>query len=120
MLFSKTKITDLFGISNERFIFDAVDHRFKICVLTFEKGGSTESFEAVFRIDPREAIRPESLDIFLNSRSEHIEIPVSLIRKLSPDSLSIMEFKNELDIQIAEKMSKFPRVHPTLAMSISA
>ncbi|MFM7424054.1 MAG: Eco57I restriction-modification methylase domain-containing protein [Elainella sp.] len=108
MLFSRTKITDLFGLSNERFIFDAVDHRFKICLVTFEKGGKTEAFQSAFRIDPREAIRPENLAIFLNDRSEHIEISVPLIRKLSPDSLSVMEFKSDADIAIAQKMLKFP------------
>src|SRR5690606_37902589 len=37
-----------------------------------------------------------------------LEIPVDLIERLSPDSLSIMEFKNDQDVQIAEKMLRFP------------
>ncbi len=108
MLFSQTKITELFGISNERFIFDAVDHRFKICLLTFEKGNGTKAFRSAFRINPREAIRPEHLDTFLNDKAEQIEISVDLIRQLSPDSLSVMEFKSKQDIEIAQKMLKFP------------
>lgn len=108
MLFSQTGVVDLFGLSNERFIFDAVDHRFKICLITFEKGKSTEAFPAAFRITPGEAIRPENLDTFLNDKSEHIEISVDLIRQLSPDSLSVMEFKSKQDIEIAQKMLKFP------------
>jgi hypothetical protein len=39
-----------------------------------------------------------------------IRIPVSLIKKLSPDSHSIMEFKSAMDMHIAEKMLKFPRL----------
>ena len=108
MLFSRTKITSLFGLSNEKFIFDGVHHSFRIAFLTFEKGASTESFTAAFRINPREAIRVEGLTNFFIANDEHIQIEVSLIRKLSPDSLSVMEFKNELDIQIAKKMSRFP------------
>ncbi|MEG3837818.1 Eco57I restriction-modification methylase domain-containing protein [Microcoleus sp. Z1_C3] len=108
MLFVETQIDSLFGLSNERFIFEGVDHRFKFCLLTFEKGKSTESFQAAFRINPREAIRVDKLDTFLNNQDECIEIPVNLIRRLSPDSLSVMEFKNEGDIRIAEKMLQFP------------
>ena len=108
MLFFQTEIDALFGLSNERFIFEGVDHRFKFCLLTFEKGKSTESFQAAFRINPQEAIRVEKLDTFLNNQDECIEISVNLIRRLSPDSLSVMEFKNEGDIRIAEKMLQFP------------
>jgi hypothetical protein len=108
MLFVQTEIDALFGLSNERFIFEGVDHRFKFCLLTFEKGKSTESFQAAFRINPREAIRVDKLDTFLNNQDECIEISVNLIRRLSPDSLSVMEFKNEGDIRIAEKMLQFP------------
>ncbi|MEG4533461.1 Eco57I restriction-modification methylase domain-containing protein [Microcoleus sp. D2_18a_D3] len=108
MLFVETQIDSLFGLSNERFIFEGVDHRFKFCLLTFEKGKNTESFKAAFRINPREAIRVEKLDTFLNNQDECIEISVNLIRRLSPDSLSVMEFKNEGDIRIAEKMLQFP------------
>ncbi|WP_197285300.1 MULTISPECIES: hypothetical protein [Planktothricoides] len=108
MLFSQCRLGTLFGLSNERFIFEEVDHRFKFCLLNFEKGGQTESFNAAFRIDPREAIRKEQLDIFLKDESEKVEISVPLIRKLSPDSISVMEFQNPLDIQIAEKMTRFP------------
>jgi len=35
-------------------------------------------------------------------------LDVALIRKLSPDSHSVMEFKSEQDIAIAEKLLKHP------------
>lgn len=108
MLFSQANIDTLFGLSNERFIFEGVDHRFKICFLTFEKGQITESFKAAFRIDPREAVRVNELDTFLNNRDAQVEISASVIRRLSPDSLSVMEFKNDGDVIIAEKMAQFP------------
>jgi hypothetical protein len=37
-----------------------------------------------------------------------IGISVPLVRRLAPDSLSVMEFKDPTDVQIAEKMAKFP------------
>ena len=108
VLFSQVELDTLFGLSNEKFIFDGVHHSQKLCLMIFEKGGRTESFTAAFRVNPREAVSPDQLETFLNDRSKHLQIPVALIRRLSPDSLSVMEFKNEIDIRIAEKMLKFP------------
>jgi hypothetical protein len=108
MIFSQSRLDTLFALSNERFIFEGVDHRFKFCLLTFEKGRNTDSFRAAFRINPREAIRINELEAFLNNKDKQIEISVQLIRRLSPDSLSVMEFKKDVDIHIAEKMAKFP------------
>jgi hypothetical protein len=76
--------------------------------LVFEKGGTTESFLAAFRINTREAVSRENLDAFLNSGKVDLRLRTDLIRRLSPDSLSIMEFKNEQDVSIAEKMLQFP------------
>ena len=108
MLFSQTNIDAIFGLSNERFIFEGVDHRFKFSLLTFEKDGVTDSFTAAFRINPHEAIRVNQLETFFKNKDERVKISVPLIRGLSPESLSVMEFKNEIDIHMAEKMAKLP------------
>ncbi|MFM6072123.1 MAG: ATP-binding protein, partial [Dolichospermum sp.] len=44
-----------------------------------------------------------------------INMSVDLIKRLSPDSISIMEFKSDLDIFIAEKMSRFPLLGEEIA-----
>jgi len=101
MLFAETEITSLFGFENRKEIFEGVHRSFKFVVLTVEKGGSTVGFPAAFmRHDVQELQRfPES---------GSLPISVELVRRLSPDSLSIMEFKSDLDVQIAEKMLRFP------------
>ena len=76
MLFSATQLDSLFGLQNERYIFEGVITRQKICLLTFGKKGATESFTAAFRINPREAVAPDELDRFLHSDEEHLRIPV--------------------------------------------
>ncbi|AFY39856.1 putative transcriptional regulator [[Leptolyngbya] sp. PCC 7376] len=108
MLFKQCEVENIFGISNERFIFEGVDHQFKFCLLDFEKGNETPHFYSAFRIDPREAIRPNELTAFFENRDIHLKISTDLVRKLSPDSLSVMEFKQPIDISIAEKMTRFP------------
>lgn len=101
MLFSETNITGLFGFENRKEIFDGVHRSYKFIVLTFEKGGVTKQFPAAFM-----RLNVEELDRFPQEGA--IEMSVDLIRRLSPDSLSLMEFKNDLDIHIAKKMLRFP------------
>ena len=101
MLFSQTKVTGLFCLENRKEVFEGVHRSFKIVVLTFEKNGTTTEFPSAFmRLDVNELQRFPS--------QESLRIDVDLVRKLSPDSLSVMEFKNDIDIRIAEKMLKFP------------
>lgn len=101
MLFTQSKVTGLFGFENRKEIFEKVHRSFKFVVLTFEKGGNTKQFPAAFmRLDVKDLLRfPEN---------EGIDIPVDLIKKLSPDSLSVMEFASSTDVTIAKKLQKFP------------
>ncbi|MEH2401429.1 Eco57I restriction-modification methylase domain-containing protein [Nostoc sp.] len=101
MLFSQTKVTGLFCLENRKEIFEGVHRSFKIVVLTFAKGSTTIEFPSAFmRHDVQELQRFPSDD--------SLQINIDMVRQLSPDSLSVMEFKNEVDIRIAEKMGKFP------------
>ncbi len=101
MLFEQTEVTGLFGFENRKEIFEGVHRSFKFVVLTFEKGGKTAEFPAAFmRLDV------EDLERFPDSGS--VPVSVELVRRLSPDSLSVMEFRSEMDARIAEKMLKFP------------
>lgn len=101
MLFNQTNITGLLCFENRKTIFEEVDSRFKFVVLTFVKGGKTTEFPSAFmRHDVQELQRFPSND--------SLPITIDMVRKLSPDSLSVMEFKNEVDVRIAEKMLKFP------------
>ncbi|BAZ81606.1 Eco57I restriction-modification methylase domain-containing protein [Sphaerospermopsis kisseleviana CS-549] len=101
MLFSQTNITGLFCFENRKAIFEGVDSRFKFVVLTFENGKQTLSFPAKF-------MRHDVGELNSFPGDDCINMSVDLIKRLSPDSISIMEFKTDLDIFIAEKMSRFP------------
>jgi hypothetical protein len=101
MLFERTKITGLFCFENRKLIFEGVDSRFKFVVLTFCKEGATTAFPSAF-------MRHEVSELETFPQSGSLPISVELVRRLSPDSLSVMEFKNELDIRIAEQMLRFP------------
>ena len=127
MLFARTRVEGLFCFENRKAIFDGVHRSFKFVVLTFEKvvalrvqqrgernasaapgdlfsparQPGTKSFPAAFmRLDVEELARFPAQGA--------INISVELVRKLSPDSLSVMEFRSVADIRIAEKMTQFP------------
>ncbi|WP_139323012.1 Eco57I restriction-modification methylase domain-containing protein [Deinococcus marmoris] len=104
LLFGKTEVTGLFCFENgssNGVIFENVHRSFKFVVLSFRKGGETNDFPAAFmRHDVRDLKDfPGGIGMTLN---------MDLVRRLSPDSLSVMEFKSELDAEIAEKMLRFP------------
>ncbi|MEL6321444.1 MAG: hypothetical protein AAFQ57_12485, partial [Cyanobacteria bacterium J06626_14] len=108
LLFEETSITGLFSFENRKTIFEGVDSRFKFVVLTFRKGGSTQSFPAAFM---RHYV--SELDHFPNDDS--IVIDIDMVGKLSPDSLSVTEFQNELDLQIAKKLLQYPMLGEELS-----
>lgn len=101
MLFAQTEITGLFCFENRRRIFEGVDSRFKFVILSFQKGGRTEVFPAAF-------MKHEVHDLVLFPASIGLPIHVDLIRRLSPDSLSVMEFSSAADVVIAEKALRYP------------
>jgi hypothetical protein len=133
LLFDQTQIEGLFCFENRKTIFEGVDSRFKFVVLTFEKataarlqaagernasappddllasqaveaqGGATGTtrFPAAFmRHDVEELTRfPDEGALWLE---------VELIKRLSPDSHSVMEFKSALDVQWMRKAAQWP------------
>lgn len=101
LLFAETEITGLFCFENRKAIFEGVDSRFKFVVLSFEKGRTTEKFPTAF-------MRHEVRELATFPQQGALWLSTDLIKKLSPDSRSVMEFKSALDVQIAEKMLQFP------------
>lgn len=129
LLFNHSHIEGLFCFENRKEIFENVHRSFKFVVLTFEKSsvprlqeigernasappddllaptrtgelGTTRFPAAFMRHDVAE------LDRFPNEGA--LWLDVELIRRLSPDSHSVMEFKSEFDVHIAEKLLRFP------------
>lgn len=114
LLFDECVLADLRSFTNERFIFDAIHHAFKFCLLIFSRGDRTTCFGATFNTNVPTAVAPETLGDFLDDRDSMLPIEVSLLRKLSPDSLSVIEFKSLADITIAQRFLRFPALGKTV------
>lgn len=101
MLFTKTRLTGLYGFENRKKIFEGVDTRFKFVVLSFENGNQTCQFPVAF-------MRQEVSELEVFPSSTNLFLDLETIRKLSPDSLSLMEFNTSEDLTTARKFLKFP------------
>lgn len=129
LLFAHTRIEGLFCFENRKNIFEGVDSRFKFVVLTFEKRepprllapgernasappddllAPTHNGENGTRSFPAAFMRHDVAELARFPQAGAITIDVDLVRRLSPDSHSVMEFKSELDVVIAKKMLRFP------------
>lgn len=129
LLFNQTHIEGLFCFENRKMIFEGVDSRFKFVVLTFEKTAAprvqvagennasappddllapARSGELGTTRFPAAFMRHDVAELDRFPAEDALWLDVELIRRLSPDSHSVMEFKAEQDIHIAEKMLRFP------------
>ena len=131
LLFSQTQIEGLFCFENRKEIFEGVHRSFKFVVLTFEKSATPrlqQTGEANASAPPNDLLAPQAVeeangggtrrfpaafmrhDVAELSRFPQegaLWLDVELIKRLSPDSHSIMEFKQLSEIGIAEKLTKF-------------
>lgn len=101
MLFDENKITGLFGFENRKEIFENVHRSFKFVVLSFEKGKASSKFPCAF-------MRHDVEELINFPQYGSVTISVDLVKRLSPDSYSIIEFKSEQEVSIAETVSKYP------------
>jgi hypothetical protein len=106
MLFSQTNVTGLFCFENRKEIFENVHRSFKIAILSFEKNKQTLSF-------PVEFMRHDVEELQGFPHKDSLVISVDLIRKLSPDSLSVMEFKDKIEYNIMQKIAQHPTFNAT-------
>ncbi|MCK6580968.1 MAG: SAM-dependent methyltransferase [Anaerolineae bacterium] len=98
------RIIYLLSFSNERFIFPHVHHFFRFSLLGIQKGVQSTQFLAAFRYDPRLAVTAEELPDFIENEHNLLSIPVDSITRFSPDSFSIMEFRNQEDLDVSSKI----------------
>jgi hypothetical protein len=104
MLFHEAQITGLFCFENRKSIFEGVDSRFKFVVLTFSKGGQTKKF-------PVDFMRHDVEDLQNFPHHDSLFMSVEFVCRSSPNSMSIIEFKNKGDLQIAEKLLNYPLLY---------
>lgn len=97
MFFEQSQIEYLYCFENRwPTVFNGVDGRFKFVVFGTQKGGRTDNFKCAFMEHD-----PERLPVI---DANALEMSVKQVKKFSPDTLSIMEFNSQRDIDITEKV----------------
>ncbi|MFH1881651.1 MAG: DNA methyltransferase [Planctomycetota bacterium] len=77
-------------------VFTAVDGRFKFVTFGTQKGGKTDRFKCAFMEHD-----PERLPLI---DANALKMSVKQVKKFSPDTLSVMEFKSQRDIDITAQI----------------
>jgi len=94
MFFERSAIDFLYCFENRwPAVFNAVDGRFKFVLFGARKGGKTDRFKCAFMEHD-----PERLPVI---DAGALEMSMEQVRKFSPDTLSVMEFKSQRDIDAA-------------------
>ena len=107
LLFENNEVREIYSFENRRGIFPSIHKSFKFDLLIFRKTGRTTSFSAAFMLhDP---------SILKKISKAAISIDWEVIKRLSPSSWSVLEFKTQKDIHLANKMYK----HPSLRTEIN-
>jgi len=95
--FYESKVAFLYGFENRwPTVFSAVDGRFKFITFGTQKGGNTDRFKCAFMEHD-----PERLPLI---DTNALKMSVKQVKKFSPDTLSVMEFKSQKDIDVTGKI----------------
>ena len=129
LLFEQTHIRGLFCFENRKEIFEGVHRSFKFVVLTFEKSALPrlqDTGESNASAPPNDLLAPaltgsagttrfpaafmrhEVADLERFPAEGALWLDVETIRKLSPDSHSVLEFRNELDASVSATLCRHP------------
>ena len=96
MFFDGSSVDFLYCFENRRAIFN-IHRSFKFVLFGVCKGGSTDQFRCAFMEHD-----PERLHLI---EQDALAMSVDQVRKFSPDTLSVMEFKSQREIDILECIS---------------
>jgi hypothetical protein len=95
--FYESRVDFLYGFENRwPTVFSAVDGRFKFITFGTQKGGKTDRFKCAFMEHD-----PERLPLI---DANALKMSVKQVKKFSPDTLSVMEFKSQKDIDVTTQI----------------
>ena len=108
LLFDHCTLTGLYSFENRgHAIFPDVHASYKFVLLTFEKGGKTDSFPCAFFLHSSDDLKRAAMNPTL--------LTVDFVRKSSPTAWSVLEIKSPEDMAIVQKLLR----HPPLGREIA-
>ena len=110
LMLDECRLRTLVKFDNEMRVFPGVHNQFKFDLVVFDKGGSTDTFDAAFF--SRESA--EALQAFRDHPGA-LRLEPADIRRLSPQTLTFFEFKGRRDLDIVRKAY---RLHPPFGQGL--
>ena len=123
LLFDHSELKQIIAIENREGIFQDIHRSFKFTLITGQKGKMTTSTKGAFLIggsDKRGSLStfdvgkyielgiPPNIDelpeILMGINEDGLIIDVGLMRRVSPNNMALMTFKNELEVSLALKI----------------
>lgn len=95
LFFTKSVIDFLYCFENRNAIFN-IHRSFKFVLFGTHKGGATERFKCAFMEHD-----PERLPVI---EQHALQMRVDQVKKFSPDTLSVMEFKSQRELDVTERL----------------
>jgi len=97
-LFEENTLFRILGFENAGGTwFAGIHNSQKFCMYSALKGGHTDSLKVAFSIRSTQELNSAMSDAALL-------MPIKLVQEFSPEALALMEFSNQLEINIAQKM----------------
>ena len=105
LIIDQCQVRSLVKFDNEMRVFPGVNNMFKFDLVVFQKGRTTTEIDAAF------FSRETELALY-NFRSHRcfLRLPAADIRRLSPQTLTLFEFRSQQDIDLVQRAY---RLHPT-------
>ena len=104
LFLEQSRWSHLYAFQNERFIFEAVDHRFKIAFVHLEKGGAAGELATRFRLGPGDSPEVHELEHDIAGDDGYLPVTLEQIKEFSPTSGAILEARTLTDLKILEKL----------------
>ena len=104
LLLHRNSFDFLYALSNEKRVFPSVHHAERFALVGFTQSGTKADIQISFAITTREAIKPEDLPGYLTESDQLMHVPQTLVERFSPDTLSIMEFRSQRDVDLVQRI----------------
>lgn len=104
LFLGKARWSHLYAFQNERFVFAAVHHSFKVAAIQVEKAGCPGSLLTRFRLGPGDSPEPHELETDIPDERGYLPVSVSEIDEFSPHSGAILEVRTPRDLEIVKKL----------------
>ena len=104
LFLEKSRWSHLYVFQNERFVFEAVHHSFKIAFVHVEKGGTPRELATRFRLGPGDSPEIHELEQDITRNDGYLSVALEQIKRFSPTSGAILEARTQTDLRILEKL----------------